>query len=187
VDSKSGRIRLHDVTTLKVLRGFGEGKEGLFTTTSAMFAPDRIDPTDVKDLVASDAFTRDGKRLVVGLDSGRVEVWDTATGKRLSSFDGPKRGDGVSLTEVLPDGKHIMIREPLLGSDGSEVFKGRSVYTFDGRLVRREPDVRDVRFDPSGRSVAVVRWTPDNGDRPREHTVTIYDAAAWLAGGAKKE
>jgi WD40 repeat protein len=187
VDSKSGRIRLQDATTLKVLRGFGDGKDALFTSRiDAAFTPGGTAFLEGKDLVETEAFTRDGKQLLVGRESGRVEVWETATGKRLSSFIRPDR-EMTSVPSVypVPDGKHVMVRQMIPTSTAGIVYSHTMIYSLDGRVARRAPAAWQLEFDPSGRCVAV--WDVVPGEADRRRTITIHDAAAWLAGGAKKD
>jgi len=187
LDSKSGRLRLHDATTLKVLRGFGDGKDALFADRiDASFTPGGTAFLEGKDLVETEAFTRDGKQLLVGRGSGRVEVWDTATGKRLSSFIRPDRESTlVPSVDGVPDGKHVMVRQMIPTSTAGIVYSHTMIYTLDGRVARRAPDAWQLEFDPSGRSVAVWDMVPGEADRGR--TIMIHDTAAWLAGGAKKD
>jgi hypothetical protein len=61
------------------------------------------------------------------------------------------------------------------------------VYTPAGRLVRRDRGVAELAFDAAGRAVVVVTRTPATADQPPRFDVTVHDAAAWLAGGAKKD
>lgn len=187
LDRKSGRLRLHDATTLKVLRGFGDGEDALFADRiDASFTPGGTAFLEGKDLVESEAFMRDGKQLLVARGSGRVEVWDTATGKRLSSILRPDRDRTlVPSVDPVPDGKHVMVRESIPTSTGGIVYRHTVIYTVDGRVARRAPDAWQLVFDPSGRSVAVWDVVPGEADRAR--VVTIHNTAAWLAGGAKTD
>jgi WD40 repeat protein len=163
----SDRIRLHDAATGKVLHTFPDGKD---------FVEDR-------------KFSQDGKLLVLLRHSGSIEVWDTATGVRRSSFrrSEPDKRTFSPWADLVPDGKHVMVRRFHWTSDGHGAFTHTTVYTLDGRLVRHAPEARDVVFDPSGRSVAVWGDAPATPGRPPETGLAIHDTAAWLAGGAKKD
>jgi hypothetical protein len=91
------------------------------------------------------------------------------------------------LTEFVPDGRHILLRRAILTSTGSGAYSDTAIYALDGRLVRRIPEMRDIAFDPSARSVAVLHNPKPGPDRTHDVVVTIHDLSTWLAGGAKKE
>jgi WD40 repeat protein len=132
-------------------------------------------------------FTRDGRLLILAIESGRIEVWDTATGARRSEFTVPPVPRGATLhAEPFPDGRHLLVQHVYWGNTNL-VYDQTTVYTVEGRLVRRALDTRDIAFDPSGRSVAVLEGAPVPPGQPGDLRVMLYDAAAWLAGGAKKD
>jgi WD40 repeat protein len=164
VDRDTGRVRSHDATTGKAMWEIGRKRDWV---------------SDVK-------FTHDGKSVLV-LWEKQVEVLDAKTGARRAAFGIELKGGGYPNLMPLPDGRHVFVCGVILASDGSGVFQNSVVYTLDGRLIRRAPDVWDTAFDPSARSIALKQYSPRGPGRSSTMTLTIYDLTTWLAGEPKKD
>ena len=89
------------------------------------------------------AFTPDGARLATGHEDGRVQLWDTTTGKLLEVLHGHHRA--ITSVAITATGAHLLAQ-----SDDSTA----SLWTIP--LERRTP--RELRQLTSG-----VSWILDGG------------------------
>lgn len=167
VGTPGGRPTVYDGATGRVVRAFGRaGEEYEF------------------------AHLFDGaKRLVAADKRGRAVTWDAATGQELGAFTIAAPGGANSGEFVRPtaDGRYLLASSSEKTADGTDTIPSAAVYTPDGKLVRRARGVAELDFDAAGRSVVVLTRTPSTADAPPKYDVTVHPAAAWLAGGAKKE
>lgn len=120
------------------------GRFQLWQAADGFLSPRPLDsyPTDAYCLGI--AFSRDGTRIAAGLDDGRVLIWDSAIGKRVSITEG--RGPGG-------------VWQPRFSRDGSKlaVAAGQENWVIDvatGAIERRlrghTDDVNCVDFSPDG-------------------------------------
>lgn len=162
----SARPRLVDTAMAKELLTYGRAGDGYH---SAAFSPD-------------------GSEVIAGAEGGRVVIWNTTTGAERVAFQGAELdAEQWALARFTPDGRYVVVYWDKDVPDRISPLRWSALFTRDGRLVRRLRGVKTIVFDPSMRSVAVVTGTPyEDRDLPPDR-VTIYDAATWLDGGAKKD
>ncbi|MFO0799140.1 MAG: WD40 repeat domain-containing protein [Gemmataceae bacterium] len=127
--------------------------------------------------------TADGAEVVSATVDGRVIAWDSTTGTPrtvIQTHAGPK--DRIALVSpYLVQGRFIVQRTTPDERRGSGETR-LCVFTRDGRLVREDRNLTDLVFDSTRRWVAVRTDSPAAPGRPSRPTVTIRDAAEWLAG-----
>ncbi|HYH63873.1 MAG TPA: sigma-70 family RNA polymerase sigma factor [Urbifossiella sp.] len=133
------------------------------------------------------ALSPDGTRVLGVTTENRVVVWDAATGAEKSTMGRAEERVSDGTAYFTPDGLYVVATWSQQTADGTDQVPWLAVYAADGRPVRRERGVKGVDFDPATRSVAVVTGHIIRADGTPPDTVTIHDAASWLAGGAKKE
>jgi WD40 repeat protein len=111
--------------------------------------------------VSAAAFSRDGRTVVTGRLDGTAQLWDAATGKRLSGL--PRHKGAVSAVAVSPDGKKVLT----CGADGTARL-------WDAALGRRVGELRHA-----GR-IQVAAFSPD-GDAvvtgSHDRTARLWEAA----------
>lgn len=197
--TSAGALRVWDPATKKA-QAFGQlapgqpfapGPDGTVLTTGEE-RPRLLNVADGKEVRAfgpadekfvGSAISPDAETVAAITEAGRVVIWSVATGVEWASFKGP-----AGQPEFTPDGKYIVVTwaEP---TPQPRTKLWCAVLTTDGREVRRERGVGRLNFDPAMRSVAVVTKSiprfPDGVDISTV-SVTIHDAATWLAGPAKK-
>jgi WD40 repeat protein len=140
--------------------------------------------------VASVAFSPDGKTFATGASDGEVELWDLATGARLSSTDGHKPASEVSTVAFSHDGKTL--------ASGTfdkiklwDVATGSQLRSLDSR----SHWVTSVAFSPDGKTLAsgtfdqVKLWDMATGAPPRSTndgggSVAFSPNGKTLAGGS---
>lgn len=182
------RYKLSPATTRVLGQNLDSGRLRLFDPATGAVLLDRT-----RRFAFALGFSPDDKRLVLERSREEIEVWDATTGRRLSRFDAPavnspEDGPRDAVTaELLPDGRHVFVRLEIWIFNGSIRQHSAQLHTLDGKLVRRVPEVRELAFDRAGRTVAALSARRGDATRPASLTVTIDNAAAWLAGGAKKE
>jgi WD40 repeat protein len=162
----TGEIQTLDVKTGKVLHTFtgpGVGEE------AAWLRPD-------------------GSEVVTATTDGRVVMFDAATGRLRNAFAviGVVKEQPPSVSPG-PDPRWFVVYRHAFRDNDVRLDRWVAIYTRDGRRVREDRDVMAVAFDPARRSVAVRTDVPTGPDELPRTTVTIHDAAVWLAGGAKKD
>jgi len=81
-----GKLRIWDVSSLKLLREINAEKEG--------------------NLFRCATFSRDGKRALAGYADGGLTLWDLESGKRLVDLKG--HTDGVNCVAIAPDGRRAL-------------------------------------------------------------------------------
>jgi WD40 repeat protein len=111
--------------------------------------------------VTSAAFSADGRYVVTGTFRFTAELWETATGRQIRTFEGHE--ESVNSVAFSPNDRTI-----LTGSqDGTarlwDVTTGREIIRFENKS-----PIRSVAFSPDGRSVL----TGDMGK-----TVRLWDVA----------
>ncbi|MBN9523184.1 sigma-70 family RNA polymerase sigma factor [bacterium] len=167
VGTRPGRPTLFDGTTGRVVRTFGN--DG--------------------DVFEFANFSDDARTVIATDKAGRVVVWETATGTQKATFTvpGADAAGNAPFIGSTPNGRHLLAQWSQSIDGGRDTVPWVAVYTPDGRLVRRERGLSDLEFDDAGRSVVAVTRIPSTDYAPPKYDVTVHDAAAWLAGGAKKE
>ncbi|WP_145241702.1 WD40 repeat domain-containing protein [Urbifossiella limnaea] len=130
--------------------------------------------------------TDDGTEVVTTSKDGRVVIFDAANGRQRHAFfvAGVEKGHPPSV-HPGPDPRWLVVHRSTPRNNDPLFDSWVSLYTRGGRLVRDDQHVITAAFDPAGRRVAVRAYTPELPGRPSRMTVTLHDAAAWLAGGAK--
>jgi WD40 repeat protein/serine/threonine protein kinase len=137
--SQGGTVKLWEIATGQELRTF----------------------TGYTRLIASLAFSPDGRRLASGSWDSTVRVWETATGKQLLKLEGHKyEVFGVAFS---PDGQRLASA----GSD--EVVKLWDTATGKELLAFKEHTgpVSKAAFSPDGQFLATAGW---------DHTVKLWEA-----------
>jgi hypothetical protein len=116
------------------------------------FPIEELQPEEVKPFVDALGLSPDGSRLFAMSRSGgenrcQINVWDTATGKRLTRR--PFEGDG--LARFTPNGKGITLRTRE-GLTIQDTLTGKELVTIPGVV-----DMLPTAFSPDGKLVAVAR------------------------------
>jgi WD40 repeat protein len=144
----SGKLRLWDFASGALLRTFetGTGSTASVTTASVAFSPD-------------------GSRLITGGQSGSMVLWDTASARRVRSFQG--HAAPVGAVAFSSDGARVLSG----GSDRTlklwDVDSGQVLRSVPVHLVNRR--VHSVAFSPDGRHFL-------SGDE--DDTVKLWDAGS---------
>ncbi len=112
--------------------------------------------------ILSIAFSADGRRAAVARQDRTAEVWDTATGSRLSVLTG--HGQWVQKAVFDHDGKHVLTASGDCTARVWDSETGRQIAMLTGHSL----PVSAAAFSPDGRKIAT-----GSGD----HTVRIWDAA----------
>ncbi len=98
-------------------------------------------------MVHTAAYSPDGRSIVSGSRDGTVKIWDTASGKCVSTFEGHK--SDVTSASYAPDGKYVVS-----GSRDSTVkiwdtASGKCVRTLEGH----RGEVTAVAYAPDGKGI----------------------------------
>jgi WD40 repeat protein len=136
---------------LAVLRPSAPGSPAMAHGPSAEFGM-----TDINNLLLPVAFSPDGKTLAVGQGS-RLSLWNTASGKRISTMPAFLTGAADSLA-FSPDGKTLLVSGLLCGGDSGcaelwNVATGKEIGTPFGAAGL--PGVL-AAFSPNGDMVATT-------------------------------
>src|SRR5262249_60593289 len=98
--------------------------------------------------VGAIALTPDGRTVITGRRSGRLHVWDAATGR---GFDMPPQGTELTSLAVSPDGRVVAS-----GTEGGVVrFWDTGLLGQIGQTSKFDGAVTALAFDPGGRVVAI--------------------------------
>ena len=120
------------------------------------------------------AFSPDGKTLATGLnpsnDSGRVYLWDVATGRKTADLDTPGKHSTLYAMAFSPDGKTLATgtspNDPLDPNDTGntylwDVATGRKTATLASPIPGST--VYSVAFSPDGKTLATGTTNNDDG------------------------
>jgi eukaryotic-like serine/threonine-protein kinase len=110
------------------------------------------------------AFDADGKRLLSGERSGKVKLWDAATGEKIFEIDG-HAGSLIGAVAFAPDGKTIA------SASGDRTIKIWDAATGQAKLTlnKHQAGVYSIAFAPSGRYLVSGSW---------DKTVRLWDLAS---------
>jgi WD40 repeat protein len=116
------------------------------------------------DLVASVAFSPDGKRLATASDDGMAKVWDAATGRELLtiSTNAIRGHHGMAFS---PDGTRLATAGEKGVAKVWEAATGRELLTLRGHT----DWISSVAFSPDGKRLATAS---------QDRTVILWDAAS---------
>ena len=125
--------------------------------------------------VSMAAWSPDGNQFATASDDGRAIVWDRATGREVTRFEGHQRGTVLSL-DYSPDGTHIVTS----GKDGSvrawDAETGVQLYELPERVepvsrLRPSRPVEHVSYSPGGDRFLTI------SDSQSDNVVELWDHA----------
>ena len=155
--------------------------------------PGLVVQTGHTGFVRSVGLSRDGRKIVTASDDSTAILWETATGRKLRTFQG--HTGWVTSVAFGPVGRHL-----LTGSvDGTavlwDVSTGQQLQTFQGH----SDAVYSVAFSPDGRQIltgsgdnTATLWDAQSGRQLRSfrgHTEWVFSVAfspdgRWLVTGS---
>jgi RNA polymerase sigma factor (sigma-70 family) len=100
--------------------------------------------------------TPDGAGLVVGDWAGRIDLWETGTGRLLRTLQpGHDLGEALTRLAVSPDGRYIAVGEGLGRVRLLRFADGKEERTFPSKRKGGGVEVRWLYFTPDGRRLVV--------------------------------
>jgi WD40 repeat protein len=166
----SGIVQIWDVAAKKEIRRIESPRGYRGTSSYAALSPDwKTLYVPVQKRVVK-RFERDGKRLNRFEYSGKIRVWDVASGKEKDPLL-PAGGSAPISAYLAPDGRYLVSMEQPSYDSGSQA---KGVLEVDDLLVGKKWKLHDgyahPTFSPDGKTIALGLH-----DNPRKSAVMLLD------------